>query len=257
MITRIRDDRRARALIQRLEHPGALLLAIGQACIALVGWIGSPLWLAVAAAAQLAVGGIGAVRLIGPASPEMGFARYATPAVAGLALTLFGRLLPPALVLPIVPVAAVLLWGILLLELRISRGRSGPFFLVALAAICFAAAAGVAGLFGLLGWPPPMLLVAAAVLVLAMRAAEARGRIGTHAFGQAILHVLAVGQLGLAVALLALPGLVAPAMMGLAFYVWAGAADGLERGSSGIQVLAEYGPLVVLGLVVALLLQRL
>ena len=77
---------------------------------AAVGWLVAPFWLAVAIAAQLAIGGIGAVWVIGPARGELGFARYAMLATAGVALTLFGRLVP-GLGLLLAPIVAVCCWS--------------------------------------------------------------------------------------------------------------------------------------------------
>ena len=82
--------------LARIDRPEAVL-------IALVDDGGGRRWLAGSrrsgwrsrSPAQLAIGGIGAVLLIGPARPELGFARYATLATAGVALTLFGRLMAP------------------------------------------------------------------------------------------------------------------------------------------------------------------
>ena len=48
--------------------------------------------LVVAVAAQLVLGGLGAVWIIGPATARLGFARYATLAAAGVSITLFGHL---------------------------------------------------------------------------------------------------------------------------------------------------------------------
>ncbi|MGZ8563604.1 MAG: hypothetical protein ACXWWU_08295, partial [Candidatus Limnocylindria bacterium] len=94
MISRLLGDRKRLAVLRRIDRPGAALLAILQATVAAAGWFAEPLWLAVAVAAQLALGGIGAVRLIGPARSELGLARYMIPATAGIAATLFGRLIP-------------------------------------------------------------------------------------------------------------------------------------------------------------------
>ena len=72
MISRLIGDRRRLAVLRRIDRPGAAVLAILQALVAAAGWFAEPLWLAVAIAAQLALGGIGAVRLIGPARSELG-----------------------------------------------------------------------------------------------------------------------------------------------------------------------------------------
>ena len=57
---------------------------------------------------QLVLGGIIAVYVIGPARPDLGLARYAIPATAGIAATLFGRLIPGGLSLLLVPILVVL-----------------------------------------------------------------------------------------------------------------------------------------------------
>jgi hypothetical protein len=46
------------------------------------------------------------------------------------------------------------------------------------------------------------------------------------------------------------------ALMALAFYAWGGAVDALESGDSGRGVAVEFGPLLLLGLVIGLLLHR-
>jgi len=46
------------------------------------------------------------------------------------------------------------------------------------------------------------------------------------------------------------------ALMALAFYAWSGAADALEGGDSGRSVAIEFGPLLLLGVVIGLLLHR-
>jgi len=51
-----------------------------------------------------------------------------------------------------------------------------------------------------------------------------------------------------------LPGVVGPAIIALAFYVWGGAADALQNGASSRSVIIEFGSLALLGLLVALLL---
>ena len=53
--------------LTRLQYREAILISIAMAVVAAVGWLVTPFWLAVAVAAQLAIGGIGAVWLIGPA----------------------------------------------------------------------------------------------------------------------------------------------------------------------------------------------
>src|SRR5690606_1575839 len=133
-------DRRNIAVLRRIDRPSAALLAVGQAIVATVGWFVEPTWLAVAVAVQLALGGIGAVWVIGPARGELGLARYAIPAVAGISATIFGRVIPGGLSLLLVPIAAVLLWSVTYLELRVVRGEGGRTLQVVLfTAITFAA----------------------------------------------------------------------------------------------------------------------
>jgi hypothetical protein len=236
----------------RIQHPEAILIAIVMAVIAAIGWLVSPFWLAVAVAGQLTIGGLGAVLLIGPAQAELGFARYATLASAGVALTLFGRLVIPATGLIPAPIAALLLWGVIRLELDLASGGRRVGLDLALVGIVFAAAAGVAALVPREAWPPaliPLLLISS---VPALRAAEARGRSGIEAVGQAVLHLVALGQI--AVSLLRLPGVVGAAVIALGFHAWAGAAEALDEGASARSVILEFGALAVLGVVVAVLL---
>ena len=132
------------------------------AVVAAIGWLVSPFWLAVTVAAQLAIGGLGAVWLIGPARAELGFARYATLASAGVALTLFGRLVIPATGLAPAPIAALLLWGVIRLELDLASGDRRVGLDLALVGIVFAAAAGIAALVPREAWPPaliPLLMI--------------------------------------------------------------------------------------------------
>lgn len=238
----------------RIQHPEAILIAIVMAVIAASGWLVSPFWLAVAVAGQLTIGGLGAVLLIGPAQAELGFARYATLASAGVALTLFGRLVIPATGLIPAPIAALLLWGVIRLELDLAGGGRRVGLDLALVGIVFAAAAGVAALVPREAWPPaliPLLLISS---VPALRAAEARGRSGIEAVGQAVLHLVALGQIAAAVSLLRLPGVVGAAVIALGFHAWAGAAEALDEGASARSVILEFGALAVLGVVVAVLL---
>ena len=58
------------------------------------------------------LGGIAAVWRHRPDASELGLSRYAMPAAAGIAATLFGRFSTPALSLLLVPLVAVLLWAI-------------------------------------------------------------------------------------------------------------------------------------------------
>ena len=241
-------------VLSRVRHPEAILVAILMGGIAAAGWLLAPFWLAVAIGAQLAVGGIAAVWIIGPARTDLGFARYATLATAGVALTLFGRLVVPATGLVPAPIAAFLLWGVIRLELDLAAGGRRVGLDLALVGIVFAAAAGIGALMPREAWPPalvPLLVIAA---VPALRAAEARGRTGVEAVGHAALHLVALAQVAAAVALLQLPGVVGAAVVALGFHAWGGAAEALEEGASARSVILEFGALAVLGLVVAMLL---
>jgi hypothetical protein len=242
-------------VLSRLEHPEAIGLAVALAIVAAFGWLASPFWLAVAIGVQLAVGGLGAVWLIGALQPGLGFARYATFASAAVALTLFGRLLMPSAGLLLAPLAALLLWAVLRIELEVNRTRESSVVLdLALVSIVFATTAGIGGLVPHDAWPPGLILVLLGAAVQTMRAAEARGRNGAEAVGQAVLHLIAIGQVAAALALLRLPGVVGAAILALAFHAWSGAAEALDSGASARSVLIEFGALAVLGLVVALLL---
>jgi len=257
MMVRMFSGRRANQVMQRIDRPEAVALAVALALLAAVGWYVAPFWLAVIIAAQLTMAGLGGVHLIGPARPGMGFARYATLAAAAVALSLFGRLLPGGVALLLVPVVAVLLWSVLWLELRAARGIGARTMLdLAMAGILFAGASGIWLLLGQAAWPPPLVLVLLLAFVLAMRSAEDRGWGGVEAVGQATLHVLAVGQMGAALVLLHLPGLVTPAIVALTFHAWGGAVEALQEGASLRSVALEFGTLGVLGLIVALLLQQ-
>jgi hypothetical protein len=257
VITRLFGDRQRLTVLRRIDRPAAALLAIAQAVVAAAGWFAEPVWLAVAIAAQLALGGLVAVRVIGPARGDLGLARYAIPATAGIAATLFGRLIPGGLSLLLVPIVAVILWSITYLELRAERGTGGRTLGdLGLTAIVFTGAAGILDLFGPQTWPTPLVLVGMLSLPPAFRAAEARGTMGAEGFGQALLQVLAVVQVGIGAVLLNVPVLVASALMALAFYTWTGAVDALRGGASGRSVAIEFGSLVLLGLFVGLLLYR-
>jgi hypothetical protein len=257
MISRLFGDRRKLAVLRRIDRPAAVMLAAVQAIVAAAGWFTDSLWLSVAVAVQLALGGIGAVRVIGPARAELGLARYAIPATAGIAATLFGRLIPGGVSLLLVPIVGVILWSITYLELRIERGTGGRTLGdLQLTAIVFAGAAGLLALFGTQTWPTPLILVAILTLPLAQRAAEARGTLGAEALGQALLHVLVVVQVGAGSVLLNLPVVVIAALLALAFYTWAGAVDALRGGASGRAVALEFGALAVIGVVVGLFVYR-
>jgi hypothetical protein len=251
---RLGRDRAARVL-RDVEQPEAIGLAMALAAAATFGWLATPFGLAVAIGVQLAVGGLGAVWLIGPAQVGLGLARYATLAVASVALTLFGRLIFARAGVLLPPVAAILLYGVLWLELRVRReGNAGLLLDLALVGIVFAAAAGVAAIEPADAWPPRIVLLVLLAAVPALRAAEARGRSGAEAVGQGLLHLLAVAQVGAALALMALPGLVGAAIVALAFHAWGGAAEALEEGGSVGAVALEFGTLALIGLAVALLL---
>ncbi len=250
--------RRATRVLQRIDRPEVIGLSIALAVLCAVGWLVTPFWLAVVVAAVLALGGIGAVRLIGPARPGLGFARYATTAMAATSLALFGRLISPGVALLLTPIAAVLIWSVLWLELRVARGVAARTMLdLALVGIVFLAAAGIWRVFGTDAWPPPLALILVIAFVLAVRAAEARGIGGIEAIGHALLHVLAVGQAGAAVVLLHLPGVAGPAVAALAFYAWGGAVEEIEDGASLRSVALEFGTIALLGVIVAFLLHQL
>ncbi len=257
MMARMFDGKRANQVLQRIDRPEAIGLAVVLAALVAIGWFVAPFWLAVMVAAQLAIAGLGGVHLIGAARPGMGFARYATLAIAAVALTLFGRLLPGGVALLLIPVVAVLLWSVLSLELRAARGVGARTMLdLALVGILFAGASGIWHLFGENAWPPPLVPVLLLAFVVALRSAEARGWGGIEAVGQAALHVLAVGQVGAALVLLDLPGLVAPAIVALTFHAWGGAVEALQEGASLRSVALEFGTLGLLGLIVAFLLHQ-
>ena len=241
---------------RRIEHPEAILLALVLAGLVVYGWFAPPFWLAAAIAAQLAIGGIGSVWVIGPVRSRFGFARYATFPVAAVSLTLLGQMLTPTAQLVGAPVAAVLLFGALWSEVRLPEGRAPRLSIdLMLVGIVFAAAAGIAATFPTASWPPAVLLVVIATAVPALRAAELRGRYGVEAVGQAALHLLAIAQLGASLALLHLPGVVGSAVLALGFHAWAGAAEALDGGARTRAVAIEFGSLALLGLLVALLLR--
>lgn len=257
MISRLFVNRRRLAVLRRIDRPAAVLIALLQAIVAAVGWFAEPVLLAITIATQLALGGLAAAYVIGPARSEGGLARYAMPSVAGIAATVFGRLIPGGLSLLLVPILAVLLWSVTYLELRLARGTGGRTIQnLLLTGIVFAGAWGLLGYFGGRTWPTPLLLLAVLSLPLAVRAAEARGAIGAEAFGQALLHVLVVFQVGLAVALLSIQLQLGAAIVALAFYTWAGAAEALRGEASGRAVAVEFGSLMLVGLVAGMLLHR-
>jgi hypothetical protein len=255
MIARLLRRPAAGRALSRLDQPEAIGLALALAIVAAIGWLASPFWLAVAIGAQLVLAGLGAVWLIGPAQVQLGFARYGTLASAAVALTLFGRLLIPSSGLIMAPVAAFVLWSVLRIELEVSRtGRAGVMLDLVLVVMVFGTAAGVGAIVPREAWPPGLLLVIVGTAIPAWRAAEARGRSGVEAVGQLVLHLIALGQIGAALALLQLPGVVGAAILALAFHAWSGAAEALDGGASARSVVIEFGALAVLGVVVALLL---
>jgi len=257
MIGRVLGDRRRIAVLRHVDRPAAIVLAVAQALVASAGWFASPLWLAVAVAGQLVLGGIVAVRVIGPMRSDLGLGRYAIPATAGIAATLFGRLIPGGLSILLVPILAVLLWMVTYLELRIERGTGGQTIgRLLLTAIVYAGAAGLLVLFGPRSWPTPLILIVGLVLPLALRSSEARGTLGVEGVGQAVLHLLVVAQVGAAALLLNIPPPVMAGLMALAFYTWSAAVETLRDGASGRSVAIEFGALLLFGLVVGLLLHR-
>lgn len=255
MAGRLTRGRAASAIRERIERPEAIGLAVLLAIVAGFGWLATGPLLAVAVALALAIGGFGAIYLLGPAQQGLGLGRYLTTALAAAALTLFGRSLPGGVVLLLGPVAAVLLWSVIWLEMRVARAGGG-FRLgidLVLVGIVFAAWAGLLHLFGPAGWPSPVILLAGGGFILALRSAEARGRSSGAAAFEALLHTVALAEVAAALLLLRLPGAIGPALVALAFYTWSGAADALAEGGSGWSVLREFGALAMLGLLLALL----
>jgi hypothetical protein len=255
MMGRLRARPATHGVLARVERPEGVVLVVVLAALAAVGWLGSPLWLAIAVGAQLMLAGLGGVWIIGPARPGMGLARYATLSVAAVSITLFGRVLVDTTGVLLALPAAAALWVMLWAELH-AEPANGPSLALdlALVGVVFAAAAGGMHLVPRDAWPPGIVLVLALTLVPAMRAAEARGRGGVEAVGQAALHLVAVGQIGAAVTLLELPEVVAAALLALGYHAWSGAAEALDQGASPWAVILEFGALAVLGMVVALLL---
>lgn len=248
---------RARSFIRRVDRPAGLVLPALLALLAVVGWLADPVWLAIVIAAQIGLGALGSVYLLGPAQPALGYARYATLAVSAVATTLVGRLLPGGLSLLLVPLAVAVLWAVLHVELRTVRQPGSRTTLdLLLTVVVFAAAAGIAQLFESAPWPPAIVPLGIVLAVFVLRQAEARGRTGAAAVGQALLHLIGAVQIALAVSLLNVQGVVGPAIVALAFYIWGGAAESLEEGTAGRAVALEFGALAALGLAVAISLAR-
>ena len=67
MIGRLFVNRRRLAVLRRVDRPAAVLIAVLQAVVAAVGWFADPVVLAITIAAQLALGGVAAAYVIGPA----------------------------------------------------------------------------------------------------------------------------------------------------------------------------------------------
>lgn len=243
-------------LSARIDRPEVVLLALALAGLAAYGWYADPFWLAVVIGAQLALGGLGAVWIIGPATARLGFARYASTALAAVAVSLFGRAVVDSIGIYLLPFGAAILWAVLRLELELQAAARGRLALeLLLVAVIFATANGSAALVPRESWLQALPLLALVATVPALRMSELRGRYGVRAVGEALLHLFALVQVAAAVNLLAVPPLVGAALVALAFHAWSGAAEALEGGAPTRSVWLEFGALAVLGLVVALLLQ--
>ena len=79
---------------------------------------------------------------------------------------------------------------------------------------------------------------------------------GVEGVGQALLHVLAVVQVGAGAVLLNVPFPIMAALMALTFHAWSGAAEMLSGRASGRSVGVEFGSLLVFGLLVGMILHR-
>lgn len=256
MTTRSQTHPMGEAMIA-IHRFGPIVLPGLLAFLAAVGWAVGPIGWSVAIAAQLTLAGLGAALLLGPIRPGSSYARYATLAVAALASSLAVRLLPVGAAIILAPAIWLYLWWILHVELRGVVGSAGRLALdLTLVLAIFGGSAGIMRIIGPGAWPPPMVLIGLLVTVPAWRAAEARGARGARAAGQAVLHILAVVQVGLALSLLDLPSPVLPALVALAFHTWNGAADALLANAPARGVLLEFGTLAVLGVLVVLLLTR-
>jgi hypothetical protein len=249
--------RLSHALRGRVERPETAILAVLLTATVALSWFGEGLVVAIGVALGLVVAGFGSVWVMGPARAGLGLARYLTVPLAGLAMALGGRALPGGTALLLLPLAAVLLWSLLWLELHYRQRQGAQLVLaIALVAILVAAASGILELFGADAWPSPLLLVVLIAFVLGVRSAEARGEGGLRAVAHAALHALVVAQVGAALLLLQLAGAIAPALMGLTFYAWAGAVEALETGASMRSMAREFGALAILGIIWALLLHQ-
>jgi len=238
-----------------MKRAGPLVLPLLMAALVAAGWSVDMVALAAVLALELALAGLGTAALLGAASPNTGYARYAIFAVTAVSVTLAGRLLPPG----IGPLAAPLAWAFLFWVLYIERhGPSMPGYRlsldVTLVLTVFSATAGMGGLLPTELWLLAMILLGALVAVPCLRAAEARGALGATAVGHALLHLLVVLQVATAMLLLELPSPVGPALVALTFHSWSGAADALESGVSNRAVFLEYGSLAAIGAIVALFL---
>lgn len=256
MISRIVRGSSSTAPIASASQAEPIVLAILLAGVAAFGWFASPLGVAVAIALQLGIGGFGGVWIIGSVQARLGFARYATLGIAGVAITLFGRIVVDRTGLLLAPLAALLLWSAVWAELEVQRrGRPTLPLELTLIGIVFAATAGITALVPADAWPPGLLLLLVLAAIPVLRAAEARGASGVWAVGQAALHLLAIGQVAAALALLRPPGVVGAALVALAFHAWGGAAGALEDGEPAWRVGIEFGAIALMGIVLALLLQ--
>ena len=143
-------------VLTRLQYREAILIAIAMAVVAAIGWLVTPFWLAVAVAAQLAIGGIGAVLAdrAGPHGARLRALRHAgdggrvAHAVRPAAGTQHRAAAAP-------PVVALLLFGVLRLELGLTEaGQRRVGLDLTLVGIVFAAAAGIGGMIPADAWPP-------------------------------------------------------------------------------------------------------
>lgn len=244
----------------RVRDLAGAMLVVVLTILIFLGWFESTVLLGVALAAQLAIGGSLGIALLGPARADNGVARYLTLPLTAIGITLFGRFFRPTellIAILLAVVAAAVLWAALQIELAYSRGQRPKVLLdLLLATVIFCGSASIGSVIGE-GMPVVILaLLGLLALALSLRAAEARGASGGTALGHAFLQAFTVVQLAVALELLELPGVIGPAVMLLAFYVWGGAADLLHEGASRRRVFVEYGFMALIGLVVALLAYR-